>query len=315
MTYNLLTVDSLPASLITLALSSCLRVESHSVDVANVDGDQESRNWDALALCDYALTLGDVSLSLDVFVQDSAPHRPTEPEFASSFAAAAQTLVLYPTEENIPSAYWLVTPTGSTTRARLLQSDDDQPRHSLDAVEATVPQLPDVRVMQLPEIAREQPVSTPVTSEFIQKMSRLRDSKEEAREFELSDGPGSPSYNARTLLAEWERMVGRMESGWHPTGKNPIDLYSEALLSRDLIETISGQLSESVADLSCTVPSGRSTRDSKSTPSGTTSGHPYRDFQIPSPISTNPSGGGKENPAIHHGERVSRIEELVNTQP
>ncbi|MGW3089738.1 hypothetical protein [Streptomyces sp. NPDC001108] len=249
MTYNLLTVDSLPASLIALALSSCLQVESHSVDVAHIDGDQESRDWDALVLCDYARALGDVSLSLDVFVQDSASHRPTEPEFASSFAAAAQTLVLYPAEENIPSAYWLVTPTGSTTRARLLHSDDDQPHYSLDAVEAPVSQLPDVHVMPLPEIAREQHVATPAASEFIQEMTRLRDSKEGAMGFELSDEPGSPSYNARSFLAEWERMVRRMESGWHPTGKYPIDLYSEALLSRDRIDTISEQLPEPVAAL------------------------------------------------------------------
>ncbi|MFB6817975.1 hypothetical protein ACFCV8_25880 [Streptomyces sp. NPDC056347] len=224
-------------------------MESRSVDVAGIDGDQESRNWDAVVLCDYARLLGDVSLSLDVFIQDFAPHRPTEPEFSSSFAATTQSLVLYPAEEDIPSAYWLVTPTGSTTRARLLSSDDEQPRYSLDAVEAAVPQLPDVRVIQLPEIAREQHISTPVTSEFIQTASRLRESSEMTEHFDFADEPGSPAYSARTCLAEWERMVRRMESCWRPTGKYPVGLYSEALLSRDLIEKISEQLPESMADL------------------------------------------------------------------
>ncbi|MFJ2583779.1 hypothetical protein [Streptomyces sp. NPDC087538] len=165
MTYNLFTTNRLPPARVVDALASCLRVEANSVDVADIDGVQDNRNWDAAVLCDYSDVLGDVSLMLDIFVQDAVSQQPTEPEFAARFAVAAQTVVLYPAEDHPPSAYWLVTPTGLVTRARLLSSDDQRPEYSIDAAEAAVPQLPGIRAMQLPEIVREQPVPTPPTSE------------------------------------------------------------------------------------------------------------------------------------------------------
>ncbi|SFX90846.1 hypothetical protein OH786_14990 [Streptomyces atratus] len=174
MTYNLFTIDRLQPARVSNALASCLRVEPNSVDVADIDADQDNRNWDALALCDYSDVLGDVSLTLDVFVQEAVSQQPTEPEFASRFAVAARSVVLYPAEEHLPSAYWLVTPTGLVTRARLLASDDERPEYSIDAVEAAVPQLPGIRVMQLPEIAREHHVPTPTTSECIHAMPTSR---------------------------------------------------------------------------------------------------------------------------------------------
>ncbi|MFD0338372.1 hypothetical protein ACFVH0_06700 [Streptomyces sp. NPDC127117] len=174
MTYNLFTIDRLQPARVSNALASCLRVEPNVVDVADIDADQDNRDRDALVLCDYSDVPGDVSLILDIFVQDAVSHRPTEPEFASRFAVAAQTVVLYPAEERLPSAYWLATPTGSVTRARLLASDDERPSYSIDAVEAAVPQLPGIRVMQLPEIAREHHVPTPTTSEYIHAMPTSR---------------------------------------------------------------------------------------------------------------------------------------------
>ncbi|MEU9763062.1 hypothetical protein [Streptomyces sp. NPDC047985] len=236
MTYNLFTTDRLQPSRISDALASCLRVEPNSVDVADVDADQDNRNWDALALCDYSPVLGDVALTLDIFVQDAVSQQPTEPEFASRFAVAAQTMVLYPAEEQLPSAYWLVTATGLVTRARLLASDDERPEYSIDAVEAAIPQLHGVRVMQLPEIVREQHVPTPTTSEFIHATELLRVAHESPADPVLVDESGAHLYHSRAYLAEWERMVRHMESGWRPTGNYPVALYCEALLARDRIE-------------------------------------------------------------------------------
>ncbi|MGW2085591.1 hypothetical protein [Streptomyces sp. NPDC001880] len=170
MTYNLFTIDRLQPARVSDALASCLRIEPNSVDVADIDADQDNRDWDALALCDYSDVLGDVSLILDIFVQDAVSQQLTEPEFASRFAVAAQTVVLYPAEERPPSAYWLVTPTGLVTRARLLASDDERPEYSINAVEAAVPQLPGIRVMQLAEIVRERCVPTPTASKYIHAM-------------------------------------------------------------------------------------------------------------------------------------------------
>jgi hypothetical protein len=249
MTYNLFTADPLQPSRISGALASCLRVESSDVDVADADGDQDNRNWDALALCDYSHVLGDVSLALDIFVQEAVSQQPTEPDFASRFAAAAQTVVLYPAEEQLPSAYWLVTPTGLATRARLLASDDERPQYSIDAVEDSVPELPGVRVIQLPEIVREQHVPTPTTSEFIHAVNLLRKTQEGPVDPSLIDEAGSQLYHSRAYLAEWERMVRRMESGWAPNKKYPVELYCESLLARDRLEQLPGQLSGPVADL------------------------------------------------------------------
>ncbi|MFG2215265.1 hypothetical protein ACGFN1_10360 [Streptomyces sp. NPDC048685] len=249
MTYNLFTTDRLQPPRVSDALASCLRVEPNSVDVADVDADQDIRNWDALALCDYSDVLGDVSLTLDIFVQDAVSQQPPESEFASRFAVAAQTVVLYPAEEHLPSAYWLVTPTGLVTRARLLASDDERPEYSIDAVEAAVPQLPGIRVMQLPEIVREQHVPTPTTSEFVHATELLRKAQETPANPALADESESHLYHSRAYLAEWERMVRRMESDWHPTGKYPVELYCEALLARDRIEQLPEELSRPVADL------------------------------------------------------------------
>ncbi|MEV5984001.1 hypothetical protein AB0L85_03185 [Streptomyces sp. NPDC052051] len=249
MTYNIFTAEHLPPSRISSALASSLSVEPNAVDVADFDGDQDDRNWDALALCDYSHVLGDVALNLDVFVQGAVSHQQSEPDFAARFAAAAQTVVLYPAEERLPSAYWLVTPSGLVTRARLLVSDGERPEYSIDAVEAVVPELSGVRVMQLPEIVREQHVPTPTTSEFMHAVDLLRKEQGSPLDPALVDEAGSPLYYSRVYLDEWEGMVRRMESGWQPAGRYPVELYGEALLARDRLEQLMGQLVRPVADL------------------------------------------------------------------
>ncbi|MER5430645.1 hypothetical protein [Streptomyces sp. NPDC002588] len=249
MTYNFFTVDHLLSSRISDSLASVLHVAPSAVDVADAEGDQDDRNWEALVLCDRTRVPGDVSLALDVFVQEAVTDRPTEAECAAKFAAAAQTVVLYPAEERIPSAYWLVTPTGLVTRARLMASDDEQPVYSLDAVEAAVPQLPGIRAMQLPEIVREQHVPTPSTAEFTSAVNTLRRNEQDSADSALSDDVGTPLYGARVHLAEWERMVRRMESGWQPTGRYPAELYREALRARDRLSLLTDELAEPVPGL------------------------------------------------------------------
>jgi hypothetical protein len=231
------------------ALASCLRVDPGVVDVADVDGDQDARNWDAVVLCDYSYVPGDVSLALDIFAQEAVPNQPKEADLARDFAAAAQTVVLYPASEQIPSAYWLVTPAGSVTRARLMASDDERPAYCIDAVEDTVPQLPHVRVMQLPEIVRERHVATPTARNFSLAVEALRHAQEGSADPALIDDPGSALYHSRMYLAEWERMVRVMESEWRPTGRYPAELYCEALRARDHLEQLPAELSKSVADL------------------------------------------------------------------
>jgi hypothetical protein len=249
MTYNFFTVDRLQLSRMYDALASCLRVDPSAVDVAEVDSDQDARNWDAVVLCDYSYVPGDVSLALDIFAQETVPNQPSEADLARDFAAATQTVVLYPASEQIPSAYWLVTPAGSVTRARLMASDDERPAYSIDAVEDTVPQLPHVRVVQLPEIVRERHVATPTTTDFSLAVDALRQTQVDPADPVLTDEPGSPLYHSRIYLAEWERMVRVMESGWRPTGRYPAELYCEALRARDHLAQLPSKLSKSVAAL------------------------------------------------------------------
>ncbi len=45
MTYNFFTDDRLQPSRIIDVLASCLSVDPNAVDVADIDGEQENRNW------------------------------------------------------------------------------------------------------------------------------------------------------------------------------------------------------------------------------------------------------------------------------
>jgi hypothetical protein len=246
MSYNLFTVHRLQPSVIASALASVLRVTLASVDVADADGDQESRDWGALVLCSYSDVFGDVSLALDIYVQDTVGHRPPESELALKFAAQARTTVFYPAQEFIPSAYWLATPDGLVTRARLEASDDQPPAYIVDAVEAPVPQLPHAQVMQLPEILREQKVPTPTTEEFLAAARAIRRSQGDQAAPELGDEPGTALDKARTALLLWERLVRRMESGWEPSGRYPAEMYVDDLLMRDKLAQREAQAPEVV---------------------------------------------------------------------
>ncbi|MET7932800.1 hypothetical protein [Streptomyces sp. NPDC005322] len=257
MTYNLFTVAPLQQQKIYDGLASCFEVSSHAVDVAASDGDQENRNWEALVLCDCSNVRGDVAVALDIYIQDSVDLRPPEAKLALDFARVTRSVVLYPAEERIPSAYWLVTPDGLVTRARLLVSDDDVPTYSIDAVEAAVPSLSEIRVMQLPEIVRAQHVPTPVAADFDTALEDLRQTYQGSIEPDLVDEPGTALYHSRIHLVEWEQLVRRMEVKWQPSGRYPVDMYRDSLRARDqlahlemgLPQTVSTLLRQSVAQL------------------------------------------------------------------
>lgn len=161
MTYNLLTVAAVSPETMAVALAGCLGIAVSDVDVADPDGDPDLRNWDALVSCEHRVVHGDVAWSLDIYVQDEAADRPLESEVAAKFAKAATTTVLFPAAEALPSAYWVVTPEGLLTRARLELSDDEPPLYAVTAVEEPVSQLPRAVVTRFAEIVREQRPDTP----------------------------------------------------------------------------------------------------------------------------------------------------------
>ncbi|MEU8584593.1 hypothetical protein [Streptomyces abikoensis] len=249
MTYNFLTIDRLPPALIANALAACLHVASSEVDVADADGNQDERNWDAQVLCDYSDAGGHVSQSLDIYIQDSVRHRPSEADLALAFSAATNTVTLYPAEEQIPSAYWLATPERLVTRVRLLPSDDETVSYSIDAAEAHIPQLPEVRTIQLPEIIREHPVPVPTASAFTSAVSSLAQPGGGAVTPRLPAELESAVDRARAYLSEWERLTRRMASGWQPTGRYPADMYHAALLSRDHLNQLASDLPEPIVGL------------------------------------------------------------------
>ncbi|MFF4015358.1 hypothetical protein [Streptomyces sp. NPDC001843] len=241
MTYNLLTVEPLSLDTVAAALAQCLHVRVQEVDVADEDTDQDLRNWDALVLCEKVTVLGDVSTSLDVYVQESVQPQPSERELASTFAKATHGVALFPAEEALPSAYWLAAEDGLVTRVRLNSSDDERPRYTIDAVEAPVAQLPHVTVARIAEVVREQQIATPLAAAFSAHVQRMY--PEEGR------APGTPHWYAGNRLGAWEKLVRQMEAGWAPSGWFPPDLYVERLDARDELEQVSEQLPETVVAL------------------------------------------------------------------
>ncbi|SED38979.1 hypothetical protein SAMN05216483_3737 [Streptomyces sp. 2131.1] len=226
MAYDLLTVGAVGPAVMANALAGVLGVAVQDVDVADADGDQESRDWEAAVLCTYHGLRGDLAFSIDVYAQEFVADQPAESEVAAVLAKAAGTTVLFPADEAPPSAYWAVTPEGMLTRARLEPSDDEPPVFTVTAVEAPVPELPGAVVERFAEIVREQRPETPVADAFLASVT----------EFPL-DGS----------LVVWERVIRQMESGWAPSGWYPADLYRERLEARDALAERAGELPAVVA--------------------------------------------------------------------
>ncbi|KPI15468.1 hypothetical protein OV450_2606 [Actinobacteria bacterium OV450] len=248
MTYNLLTVAAIGPETVAVALAGCFWIAAGEVDVADPDGDPDLRNWDAPVLCDYRAVHGDLARSLDIYAQGETADQPLESELAAGFAKAAGTAVLFPAEEAPPGAYWVVTPEGLLTRARLEPSDDEPPLYSVTAVEAPVPHLPRAAVTRFAEIVREQRPDTPLAHAFAASVEkRRRAASDLARS--PDDDVSSALRSAKGNLVVWERVIRQMESGWAPAGWYPASLYRERLEARDELSGIGARLPREVSEL------------------------------------------------------------------
>ncbi|MGI5428350.1 hypothetical protein [Streptomyces sp. CA-179760] len=237
MIYDLLLVGApvSPASLAE-ALAEAVRTEGADVDVADRDSDQSRRDWTAPVLCGYTRLRGDLSLALDVYVEDALVNEaPPEPELARRLATALGVRVLYPAEEDLPpSAYWLATSSGQSVRARLLSSDDEPPVHVIDAIEEEVPDLPRATIEILPEILDREPIPTPVSDTLLATLP-----------------PGTAATiegQVHHHLRVWERLTRRLQSDWAPTGHYRADLYHRDLEARAALEQLIAELGNAYAD-------------------------------------------------------------------
>ncbi|MFI9046258.1 hypothetical protein [Streptomyces sp. NPDC053427] len=248
MTYNLFLVDSCGPDVLAEALSAVLQVPVKEVDVADPDGDQEGRYWDALVSCDYSPVQGNVSLSLNIYAQDSVKLQPSEAQFSAALAQRIGTPVLYPPTESPVSAHSLVTPEGEVIRARLPDPDDDE-EFMVTAVEAFVEQLPEVPVMHLPEVVRAQVIATPLSDSFAEAITSLPQDGKGEEGTPISAEVAEVARFAESYLGAWEKLSRRVENNWEPSGWYPLDFYREVLGYRDDIEGYLRQLPESVATL------------------------------------------------------------------
>ncbi len=242
MTYNLFLVDSPSPETLAEALAAALQVPVREVDVADADGDQEDRYWEALVSCEYSHVPGNVSLSLDIYAQESVKQQPSEAELSASLARQLGTPVLYPPQESAISAHWLVTPGGVTTRARLTESDDEEPAFTVAAVETFVTEFPDVPVMHLPEVVREQKIATPLSDAFAGAIESLPPGRKDAEGAEFSDEVAGAARIAESYLGAWEKLSRRAANDWAPSGWYPLEFYREVLGYRDDIEGFLRQL-------------------------------------------------------------------------
>ncbi|WP_309098033.1 hypothetical protein [Streptomyces sp.] len=234
-TANLFTVARPPPANLRQALADLLAVPAEAVDVADADGDQEGRNWNAPVLCTWRLLPpGDLALELDITVRDATAADLAEKDLAQGLAIRTGGSVLYPSGLDLPSAYWAAVPDGRTVRCRLEASDvSDGTAYRVAAAEEDIPDLPRASVEDLPEILDRQPLDTPVSDAFLATFPTGS-----ARSAE-----GRVHYGLRV----WERLVRRLETGWAPSGRYREDLFHRDLQGRDALEQLIGEVDEAYA--------------------------------------------------------------------
>lgn len=198
------------------ALAEVLSLPREAVDVG--DGDDESRNWGASAICTVTPLGGDLRLHLDLYVLDEVQLQPSQEIVAALLAARLDTVVAYEAMSTPPSAFWLVGPDGVRTRARIDddESDEDLARYRIDAVEQPLAALPDVRVAAIPEVILGHHIPTPLTDQFDDRLE-----------------PGASSLHTINQLTLWERLVARIAMGWPPDGWYPADYLRADFEARD----------------------------------------------------------------------------------
>ncbi|MFJ2707909.1 hypothetical protein ACIO3R_32625 [Streptomyces sp. NPDC087428] len=230
MMYNLLIAGRMEPHELATILSSTFHLSVEDVDVADYLGDADRRNWEASVSCEYSALRGDLSWSLEIYAQKSIADPPSESVLAQRVATATGVVVLFPAMEHLPSAYWAATPEGNVTRVRLYESDEEAPVYVVDAVEIPVRQLPNAKVMRIPEVVRELRIATPITDSFREQMPAHLLAQRGA-EWKFSD-----------CLAAWEKLVVHLASGWAGSGWCPPDMYRERLAARDGLATAPDQL-------------------------------------------------------------------------
>ena len=234
MTYDLLLAGDFDRSALVGALAELAGVTAGAVDIA--DRDAGYRAWDSPVLCTYEPVGGDVSWLLDVYIVAGAAREPDVSVAAGLIAAQLGAPVLWAAQETLPSAFWLVTPDGTRTRARVYEDDGngDVAAYKVDAVEKPVPLFPSARVEPLPEVIREHPVPTPVTDELAAWLAE--------EDVVLPEGSQDAVRRARVYLTVWEQLTERMAAGWPPDGWSPGDFYRDDLAARDELGTAVTQL-------------------------------------------------------------------------
>jgi hypothetical protein len=134
MTYDLLLTGDFDRAALAAALGDLAGVPADAVDIG--EGDAEDRAWDSPVLCTYEPVGGDLSWLLDIYLGAGAAHEPDVAVAAQLIAARLGTPVLWAAQEFPPSAYWLITPDSTRTRARVYDEEDgDLAAYRLDAVE------------------------------------------------------------------------------------------------------------------------------------------------------------------------------------
>ncbi|GGL77043.1 hypothetical protein GCM10010129_20990 [Streptomyces fumigatiscleroticus] len=214
-----------------------LGVPDEAIDVADTEADQEGRNWEAPVLCTYRrLPPGDLALELEVTVTTAATAPAlTEEDLARGIAAGLGSSVLYPSELDLPSAYWIAVPDGRPVRCRLeaVETAEDT-AYRVDATEAPVADLPHAKVETLGEILDRQPIATPVSDAF------------------LAGYPTGPAASVEGRvhhhLRVWERLVRRLESDWGPSGQYREDLFRRDLSARDALAHLAHEIDDAYSD-------------------------------------------------------------------
>jgi hypothetical protein len=233
---NLFTVAQAESPGLRAALAGVLAVAPEDVDVADADGDQEHRHWHAPVLCTWRrLPPGDLSLELDITVEDGTAAGLTEQGLALGLAARTGGSVLHPSEPDLPSAYRVAVPDGRSVRCRLEAIDvPDGTAYRVDAVEETIPDLPRARVEVLPEVLDRQSLDTPVSDAFLRTFPK--------------GTAASTEGHVHHDLRVWERLVRRLASDWAPCGRYREDLFQRDLEARDALETLVGEVGVQYAD-------------------------------------------------------------------
>jgi len=224
MIYNILFSETVDQSRLRRALSVVFGVAEEHVDVADEE-EMDSRNWEAWITAEYAQRDGDVRWALSVYSNDDVEARPAEKDLSLEMARMLGVVVLFPSEEDIPSIWRLATPRGEIAYARVEEPEEEGQEFRVVGVEIAVPELPRARVSRFPEVIKELQLPTLLVDSFI------------------SADVGGAMREVRGLAVNWERLSVRMSSGWPPLSWYPAGMYVEDLQYRDKADRIQRELS------------------------------------------------------------------------